>query len=74
MHQQVGESQSFLQQLLKGSHFETAVFVKSFWPLGLLATLTVPTLYSLSNIGSYGFYVRAERDLLPPHASDMLVV
>lgn len=56
----------------RGSPFEAAVFVKAFRPPCLLATQTVPTLYSISNIGRCGFYIQAERGLLPPHALEML--
>ena len=59
---------------MRGVDFGTAVFVKSFWPLCLLATQTVPTLSSLCRIGRRDFYFQAERSSLPPHALDMLVI
>ena len=59
---------------MRGVDFGTAVFVKSFWPLCLLATQTVPTLSSLCRIGRRDFYVQAEHGSLPPHALDMLVI
>jgi len=57
-----------------GDNFGAAVFVKAFRPLGLLATLAVPTVYSLCNIGRHGFYFRAYRGLLPPRVPDMLII
>lgn len=41
----VGAKHQSLQQLPKGDDFGAAVFVKAFQPPGLLAILTVPTLY-----------------------------
>ena len=59
---------------MRGVDFGTAVFVKAFWPLCLLATQTVPTLSPLCRTGRRDFYIQAERGLLPPHALDMLVI
>lgn len=44
-----------------------------FRPASLLATLVAPTS-CLSALGSRGFYIRAYRGSLPPHAADMLSV
>jgi hypothetical protein len=42
-----------------------------FRPPSLLAPRIVPTAANMAQ-GSWGFYVRAYRALLPPHAPDML--
>ena len=63
-----------LKQFVEAPNFGAAVFVKAFQPSGLLATLAVPTVYSLCNIGRHGFYFRAHRGLLPPRVPDMLII
>lgn len=61
-----------VQRLQYGSQFRGCRHLLMFRPPGLLATQVVPTAMPLRPYGSRDFYVRAEHELLPSRASDML--
>lgn len=61
------------QQLQSGKAFRDCSHFVMFRPPSLLAIPVAPTAAALPQ-GGHGVYVRAERALLPSHASNMLAV